>query len=535
MCEYKDIDPDTITCGSDQKVWWLCEKGHEWEASVSSRNTGAGCPYCSHRFVSEENCLSTVNPELSKQWHPTKNGSLTPYDIASRSNKIFWWLCDKGHEWETSVCNRSRGNGCPCCSNKKVCEDNCLSTTNPELAKQWHPTKNGNLTPDDFTRGSGQKVWWICEKRHEWETTIASRSSGCGCPFCSGLYLIDENRLSTTNPELAKQWHPTKNGNLTQNYVGSGSHEKVWWICEKGHEWEASVENRSKGKGCPYCVGRKVCEDNCLSTANPELAKQWNPTKNGSMTPNEFTAGAGKKVWWRCDKGHEWEAAILNRKKSGCPYCSGKMVNVDNCLSSIDPELAKQWHPTKNEDLTPNEVTISSGKKVWWVCEKGHEWEAVVGSRTGMGSGCPYCSNKAVCQDNSLETTNKKLAKQWHPTKNGELTTNNVTRNSNKKVWWICEKGHEWEAVVGSRNGGCNCPFCSGRKATKDKCLSIVDSKLSSEWHPTKNGNLTPDDVSLGSNKKVWWLCKNGHEWEAVVYNRSKDNGCPYCSGKKKS
>ena len=132
---------------------------------------------------------------------------------------------------------------------------------------------------------------------------------------------------------------------------------------------------------------------------------------------------------------------------------------------------------------------------------------------------------------------NPKLASEWHPTKNGDLRPENFTQGSDKKVWWKCPKGddHEWNAHIFRRNRGDGCPFCSGRKASKSSNLLLLNPKLASEWHPTKNGDLRPEEVKPLSNKKVWWKCPKGndHEWEATIDNRSKGTGCPYCSGRK--
>ena len=68
---------------------------------------------------------------------------------------------------------------------------------------------------------------------------------------------------------------------------------------------------------------------------------------------------------------------------------------------------------------------------------------------------------------------------------------------------------------------------------TKDNILAIKNPKLSSEWHPTKNKDLTPNNVTVGSGKKVWWLGKCGHEWEAIISNRIKNSGCPICANQK--
>jgi hypothetical protein len=279
-------------------------------------------------------------PRLTKEWHHKKNGSLTPMDVKFSSNKKVWWQCSRGHEWEATVNNRNRGTGCPYCSGRKVNDENCLETVNPILAKEWHPTKNYNLTPKDVTAGSRKKVWWKCSRGHVWQACVNNRSNGHGCPYCSGRKVSYEKSLQTVNPTLAKEWHPTKNVKLTPKEVTIGSIKKIWWKCSRGHEWETTVNSRQHGHGCPYCSGRKVNDENCLETVNPILAKEWHPTKNYNLTPKEVTAGSGKKVWWKCSKGHVWEAHVYNRSKgTNCPFCSGH--KAVNCLQKINPTLAK--------------------------------------------------------------------------------------------------------------------------------------------------------------------------------------------------
>ncbi len=272
-----------------------------------------------------------------------------------------------------------------------------LTQSHPDLAKEWHSTKNRTLTPNDVTFGSNKKVWWECKKEHEWQAQISDRSQSKGCPYCSNKKVCQDNCLAHINPRLAKEWHPIKNGTLTPNDVLAGSHQKVWWQCEMGHEWETTLAHRSRN-GCPICGNKKAHEDNCLSATHPHLAGQWHPTKNGSLTPNSVTSGSDKKIWWRCPQKHEWKAEVYSRKINGCPYCANKKVCKDNCLSAIHPHLAKEWHPTKNGTLTPNDVLAGSHQKVWWKCEKGHKWEASMHNRTSIHNrtrrrGCPYCYN----------------------------------------------------------------------------------------------------------------------------------------------
>ena len=133
-----------------------------------------------------------------------------------------------------------------------------------------------------------------------------------------------------------------------------------------------------------------------LQSSNPELSKEWNFEKNGDVKPSDISAGSCKKVWWKCKNGHEWEAAVSSRSKgSGCPFCSGKRIMPGyNDLLTLNPEIAHEWHPTKNDGLEPSQVSKGSCKKVWWVCSKCHnEWVATVASRT-KGSNCPFCSKK---------------------------------------------------------------------------------------------------------------------------------------------
>ncbi|MEE1503303.1 MAG: zinc-ribbon domain-containing protein, partial [Acutalibacteraceae bacterium] len=91
-----------------------------------------------------------------------------------------------------------------------------------------------------------------------------------------------------------------------------------------GHEWQAAINNRSKGRGCPFCSGRYAIKgENDLQTINPTLANEWNYENNNGLTPADVLPNSDKKVWWTCSKGHEWQATIGSRNKgSGCPHCA---------------------------------------------------------------------------------------------------------------------------------------------------------------------------------------------------------------------
>ena len=276
----------------------------------------------------------------------------------------------------------------------------CEQQNRTDLLQEWDWDKNIPLTPDAIHKGSHQKVWWRCGAGHSWQAEIRSRSGGSKCPYCTGRTLwTGSNDLAAVNPALAAQWDAEKNGNLRSADVLAGSRRYVWWKCDKGHSWRASVLSRNRGSGCPVCAGRTVISgENDLATRFPDFAAEWSIERNGSLTPGQVTAFSNRKVWWRCGLGHEWQAVIAARvvERSGCPYCAGRRVMAGfNDLAALHPDIAAQWDDTMNGSLTPEMVTAGSHKRVWWRCSEGHVWKAAVYSRTGRQKcGCPVCAGQ---------------------------------------------------------------------------------------------------------------------------------------------
>lgn len=222
-------------------------------------------------------------------------------------------------------------------------------------------------------------------------------------------------------------------------------------------------------------------KDNAMLCRSPHLFNEWDFEKNDKLGLDVYkvTKGSNKKVRWVCQKcKSSYDAVIGERviRNRGCSYCSGRKVNNTNSLFSLNPDIASEWHPTKNGDLTPHDVTCGSGKKVWWKCRiyENHKWEATISSRTNMNTSCPYCSHnpRSLKGFNDLLTTHPSLASEWHPTKNGNLKPDEVSIRSGKKVWWLGECGHEWKALISNRSRSDRknkCPYCStnSRKVLK--------------------------------------------------------------------
>lgn len=200
------------------------------------------------------------------------------------------------------------------------------------------------------------------------------------------------------------------------------------------------------------------------------------------------------------------------------------------------PEIAKEWHYTKNKPLRPENFFVSSHKKVWWKCNKRHTWQATIAARTNNNQGCPICSNRIIVPGyNDLETLDPEIAQLWNYEKNGDLKPSQVSLRSNKVVWWKCEKGHEYQVKINDKTRKrSGCPICSNRIILPGyNDLETLRLDLAGEWDEWRN-ELSPAEVGIHSNKKVWWKCFRGHHWEARINDRNRGTGCPYCAKKRK-
>ncbi len=246
--------PEDFSFGSAVIAWWKCPSGHIYNMRILHRSIrGSGCPYCQGKKVCKDNSLATTNPKVAKQWHPQKNGTLTPKDLVSGSHKKVWWLCPKGHSWKSVVKSRTlQDAGCPKCHDLR-----CLNLRDyPLLLNLLDKEKNEGLNIERLTVTT--KIWWRCPKGpdHSWCQPVRKHRDTMICPFCTWRVVSVTNSLHRLYPELAREVHPTKNGNLTAKDISARTDKKIWWKCsvKPRHVWEASVYNRTANKsGCPKC------------------------------------------------------------------------------------------------------------------------------------------------------------------------------------------------------------------------------------------------------------------------------------------
>ena len=429
--------------------------------------------------------LSSI-PHLVKEWHPTKNGDLTPNDYTHGSKKKVWWLCSKGHSFESMPNSRtSKKTGCSICSGRVASEDNNLVIHFPKVAKEWHPSKNGDLTPNDITHGRDKKVWWLCSEGHSYDAAISKRTR--------------KKRIYDTGTRLKKEG-PT---------------------------------------GCPFCTGQKASKDNNLLAVFPEIAKEWHPTKNGELTPKDVTYGSSrKKVWWLCSKGHSYDTFINSRtnSKSGCPKCSNqssepeirilselkwffKEVNSRYKLDGVEIDIylpdinlgieydGKYWHKDiKDTDLRKNEFLVAQG--IHLIRVRQHPLEQLT-------------KNDLLVSAPLTKVDIDEILKKITP-----FVDINIKEKINK---YLLKSSFVNEELFKTYRSYFPSPF-------PEHSLLKTHPFPSSEWDYEKNHPLRPENFSFGSDTKAWWLCPKGHSYDAAIKNRTnKDNltGCPYCSGNK--
>ena len=468
------------------------------------------------------------NARLMKEWDWEKNGELQldPTKLTCGSGRKVWWKCVNGHEWQADIHNRNAGNGCPYCSNKGVIPgENDLQTINPTLANEWNYTKNNGLIPSKVLPKSGKRVWWKCSVGHEWKATIYDRNMGDGCPFCSGRYAISGvTDIKTTNPLLIEEWNYEKNLDIQPENVTAGSSKKVWWKCKKGHEWKAVINTRSRGAGCPICSAE-------LRTSFAEYAFAFYLEKHGIDFIHTYTDfGYELDIYIPALKtaieydGYIWHQGKENsdlEKNLKCKKDGIKLYRIREELPSLN-DTSDDYIVKRNR----SDLSEIIQKVLFDICkidvdvDVQRDYIAIENLR------------EHLTQVRSILHTNPLLAKEWNYERNGNLLPEHVTSSSHRKVWWVCEYGHEWQAKIDGRSRGKGCPFCSGRFAVSGKNdLQTTNPSLSAEWNYEKNGGMTPADISPNSNKVVWWICKNGHEWKARIGHRQNGSSCPYCSG----
>ncbi len=487
-------------------------------------------------IISKKGSFADNNAIIAAEWDFNKNEK-APNDYLSGSNANVWWICSKcNHSYKARINSRVHGAGCPNCRSKRrqetiIKRSGAFIDDYPELLNEWDFERN-ETSPSMITKGCNKKFWWKCKKNHSWKTTISARIKGHNCPYCAGFYPTDENNLQVKAPQLAKEWHPTKNGELTPSMVSPYSMKKVWWKCERGHEWQATVSNRFQGRNCAQCSAE-------LRTSFPEQAIVFYLSKFFNITSRNKYSGWEIDIYLPDYKiGIEYDGIAYHSKKYHAER--EKRKSSDLLAAGIDLIRIKENYEKEEVD----------NQTIWFIVD--HSYKNFPNALKYLFALIQKKTNIKVDVDINIERDRIDILSQytnfeknnsfavrypdlcvfWNYDKNNGLLPEHFTYMSNKKVWWKCSKCKgEWQETIINVSKGNKCPYCSGHKVLKGyNDLATLKPNFALEWDYEKNIGIFPDEFTIGSSRYVWWKCKNGHSWKAQIANRTND--CPYCTGR---
>jgi predicted nucleic acid-binding Zn-ribbon protein len=559
-----DLTPADVLPGSQAKVWWRCPKcQREYQARVFKRTQGQGCRECgiARRTAHQARpapgqSLAELLPQVAAEWHPDLNGDMSPADVKAGSGTRAWWRCAGcGFDWEAPVHRRAQGTGCPKCASvgrgilrATPTLGRSFGDLHPDVTAEWHPTRNADLKPTDVKPASRKRVWWQCSEGHEWQVGPADRQRGEQCPFCAERIRSlkkstpePERSLADLHPEIAAEWHPTKNAPLTAADVNPGAKQKRWWKCRTcGHDWETDPDHRTRSRrGCPKCGYRQVSRTKStprpgesLAEKNPQLAAEWHPTENGSVTPFDVRPRGRAKTWWQCRFGHEWYAPVAPRVEGvGCPHCS--IVGISQRQVRLEYELAAAGLPV----------------------EHGHPPIVVTGRRRPIKADIAMPDIRLVVEyDGSYYHAGKVRADReqtallesagWTVVRVRELPlpelggheilvlpTQSIKSLTIKVLRGLARIGYsasEMSAYTTDSRLWAEREANEALYKYRAKSLASEFPDVAAEFHKEKNGGITPDQVHPGSQTKFWWQCGAcGFEWYTAVHIRTAGHGCP--------
>lgn len=551
--QYYDIQKNvrefsSYSFSSNEKVWWRCDLGHEFEYSFMSFHAMGHfeCPICENRLlVPGINDLESQYPKLAKEFNVERNGILPNQILINNGNKEFWWKCERGHEFKRLVNYRVFKNSkCPICINYQVKKgDNDFQSKYPEIVSIWDYDKN-KKSPDKISYLSKDCFYFKCSEGHSYyshiETVIRNNFN---CLVCSGKKVVaGVNSVSDTHPKLAAEWSPN-NKKGPESY--SKTHKvRIKWICKRCNgEYEFPINERENDdNACPYCRDKRtLLGRNSLTDTHPILIKEW--SSDNIYGPENYMKGSNFRAIWECSVcGGKFKRGINEREEGddACPYCNrGKALLGVNSLVDTHESLTAEWSPSNEKG--PDKYTKESSYRALWICPTcDGEYAYEIGKREVGDEACPYCNRgKVLLGVNSLVDTHKSLVAEWSPS--NEKGADRYTKGSSYRALWICAicKGEYVYPIREREVGDDACPYCNNRKVKPGyNSFKVKHQDLMKEWDYINNYLLVDPDNILGSyNSNVWWKCDAcGYHYEMspqrrIYYQNRHRKSCPYCKG----
>ena len=342
-----------------------------------------------------------------------------------------------------------------------------------------------------------------------------------------GAKLTDKNRLSITHPNILKEWNYKKNTIVNPNEISYSSNKKVWWVCLRGHEWEATPNNRTgKGSRCPECsYGISQPEMRLFS----ELSSVFFAKKRYKIKKVELDIYLPELNIGVEYDGFYWHKSKKNKDSEKNSFFKNLGIQVIRVrekpltrIEQLDILIEQNTLSKENVDdlmLKIKKISNIKNKKEIdnYVLEKNFVSEDKFLELLSY-----YPSPN---KEESLSFVNPKISEEWDYQKNTPLKPDMISYGSEIEFWWKCSKGHEWKKSPKHRNRSPKCPSCRDTK----KRLDLAMPDISARWHPIKNGELKPSDFYINSKKIVWWQCAHGSECQGAIQSRTKGINCDDC------
>ena len=490
----------------------LCDCGKECTVNMSALITGStqscGCNYNTAGLLKD-------NESLISKYDFEKNEGIDINSLTARSNKKVWWKCNNcGNSWYATISsqNDKTKHGCPYCSGRLVIKGkNDLLSQYPDLVRDsWNYRKN-TVDPSEISCFSGKKVWWKCKEGHEWNTTVANRVNGTGCPQCN-IENVNSFCEQAVYYYIKKVFPDAINGD---RHLGIEFDIYIPSVCV-AIEYDGEAWHNFPKKIATDKYKNDVCNNNkieMIRIREPRLGVIDNCTvfKRADSTSNSTLDEVICNVIYYLSPGSHVD--VDTTRDTGLILEQFATKKYENSLLFLQPDIAAEWHPTKNGKLTPEKVNKGSRYMVWWLGKCGHEWQMKVCDRTKperidkngktrKPQGCPYCNGKKVLLGfNDLKSQRPDLLSYWDYKKNDDVDPGKMLVKSSKKVWWKCSKGHSWLESPNGMFYRKGCPECY----KKERSPAVMCEENGKVY---ENAVTAAKELGIKSSGSIYGCCR---------------------------
>lgn len=322
-----EISPFEILPFSNQKMWFLCPNGHEYQQVIAAKTKlGQSCPQCKKSFSKIELRIYTEIRYFFRDAELRARVSGREVDILIPSLKIGIEI--DGYYWHQNQLDRD--------IKKNIIIHKAGYTLIRMREKPLELITNYDVACDSIYKDSD-----VIVSRDKLLLVVSSISGKKFEPLSNMFYATEEydslvenlwtvhptRSLAYRFPEVAKRW--SYRNELPADEIVAFQKGLFWWKCQYNHEYQTSTscmiaasQRGASSNGCPYCSKRKADSSNNLAKISPSLAYEWHPTLN-TLTSSDVRPQSNKVVWWRCQNGHEWKEKIQTRYvlHRSCPLC----------------------------------------------------------------------------------------------------------------------------------------------------------------------------------------------------------------------